>query len=61
MRTRASVLAMALFALATFRADAAPPDDITIDDLKLGTYWYGPKVSKKDLLGKVVLVEIYGS
>ena len=41
--------------------DAAPPDDITIDDLKLGTYWYGPQITKKDLLGKVVLVEIYGS
>ena len=42
-------------------ASAVPPDDVTLADLNLGEYWAGPKVSKKDLLGKVVLVEIYGS
>ena len=32
-----------------------------IDTLKMGTYWYGAEITKKDLLGKVVLVEIWGS
>ena len=46
----------------------AIPDDgtietieaITLDDLNIGTYWYAPKITKKDLAGKVVLVEIWG-
>ena len=33
----------------------------SIDDLKLGTYWYGAEVDKRDLIGRVVLVEIWGS
>ena len=32
-----------------------------IQDLSLGTYWYGAPLDKKALLGKVVLVEIWGS
>ena len=29
--------------------------------LRLGTYWYGARISHADLRGKVVLVEIWGS
>ena len=32
-----------------------------IDGLNLGTYWYGAPIDKRDLIGKVVLVEIWGS
>ncbi len=32
-----------------------------VEELNLGTYWYGPKVTKDDLVGKVVLVELWGS
>ncbi len=39
----------------------ASPIEATIDNLRLGEYWYGAKISKKDLLGKVVLVELWGS
>jgi len=60
MKKIALALLVATFVLAP-ATTAAPPDDITIADLNLGEYWAGPKISKKDLLGKVVLVEIYGS
>ena len=36
-------------------------DNIRIDDLRLGEYWYGAPLSQADLIGKVVLVEIWGS
>ena len=32
-----------------------------IEGVNLGTYWFGARVTKKDLMGKVVLFEIYGS
>ena len=53
------ILACAL-AAATF-ASAQAPADVTIDGLNLGTYWSGAEVTKNDLVGKVVLVEIWGS
>lgn len=37
------------------------PGPITVADLNLGTHWFGPEIDNKDLLGKVVLVEIWGS
>ena len=33
----------------------------TVDELNLGTYWFGVDVDKRALIGKVVLVEIWGS
>jgi hypothetical protein len=36
-------------------------DNVRIDDLRLGEYWYGAPLSQSDLIGKVVLVEIWGS
>ncbi|MHC5037289.1 MAG: hypothetical protein ACYTHM_08250 [Planctomycetota bacterium] len=32
-----------------------------ISELNLGKHWYGAKIDKEDLVGKVVLVEIWGS
>jgi hypothetical protein len=60
MKKIALALLAAAFVLAPAAA-AAPPDEIRIADLNLGEHWAGPKITKKDLLGKVVLVEIYGS
>ena len=35
--------------------------EVRIEGVDLGTYWYGAKIDKKDLLGKVVLIEQWGS
>ena len=35
--------------------------DAHILEANLGTYWYGAPIDKKDLLGKVVLWETWGS
>ncbi len=35
--------------------------DARVDDLNIGTHWYGAEIDKRDLIGKVVLVEIWGS
>ncbi len=32
-----------------------------IEQLNLGEYWFGPDIQKEDLVGKVVLVELWGS
>lgn len=57
---------LAAFALATIvLADSGqgPVDSgpVLVENLRLGTYWYGAKITNKDLIGKVVLVEIWGS
>ena len=55
--------ATALLTLPLFAGEGkgtADPD-AHIKDLNLGDYWYGAEIDKKDLLGKVVLVEIWGS
>lgn len=31
-----------------------------IEKIQMGEYWYGAQISKKDLLGKVVVLEIWG-
>lgn len=33
----------------------------TIDDLFLGEHWFGAEIEDEDLIGKVVLFEIWGS
>ncbi len=50
-----------LASLLAFTGGALAEEDLTIDDLNLGTWWYGPQVTTKDLAGKVVLVEMWGS
>lgn len=34
---------------------------IQVKDLSLGTHWFGSAIGNKDLVGKVVLVETWGS
>ena len=36
-------------------------DNVRVDELRLGEYWYGAQLTHEDLIGKVVLVEIWGS
>ncbi len=36
-------------------------DNVRIEDMRLGEYWYGAEISQEDLVGKVVLVEMWGS
>ena len=37
------------------------PGPIAVEGLRLGTFWTGKAISHNDLVGKVVLVEIWGS
>jgi hypothetical protein len=53
---------LAAAALAAGESGQGPADEnARVDGLQLGTYWCGAKISRKDLAGKVVLVEIWGS
>ncbi len=38
-----------------------PEGPVFVEGINLGTYWYGKPIDKKDLIGKVVLLEIWGS
>ena len=40
---------------------AGPKGESQIQKLRLGEYWFGAEVKQADLVGKVVLVEIWGS
>ncbi len=35
--------------------------NVRLEGSRLGEYWYGAPITKKDLAGKVVLFEIWGS
>lgn len=64
MRPATYLLALSLFAAPATPEDGQGPVDsgpVVLDDLRLGTYWFGAKITNKDLLGKVVLVETWGS
>ena len=52
MRNTALVLALAAMA-ATGAAQ-------TIEDVSLGELWYGDPVTEEDLVGRVVLIEMWG-
>ena len=58
-------LAAPSFWTSSARADSGQSNDdtskSTVDQLRLGEYWWGAKISKEDLRGKVVLFEIWGS
>jgi hypothetical protein len=56
-----ALLLTALLALLATGGPARSEGEVKLGDLRLGTYWYGAQIDKKDLLGKVVLVEIWGS
>ena len=34
---------------------------VRVADLDFGTHWFGPELRQEDLVGKVVLVELWGS
>ena len=36
-------------------------ENCKVNELNFGTYWAGPKIAHADLIGKVVLVEAWGS
>ncbi len=66
MRTLATATLVLALGLASsgVRAEDAPASDTsksTVDQLELGTYWWGAKVGIEDLRGKVVLWETWGS
>jgi hypothetical protein len=46
-------------ALDSGQGTAAP--DTRVEGLRLGDYWYGSQITHDDLIGKVVLVELWGS
>jgi hypothetical protein len=52
MRKALSILALASLSV----AGAAQ----TIEDVSLGELWYGDPVSKEDLAGRVVFIEMWG-
>lgn len=63
-----SLLAALAFAVGvstgTFAEDSPTdpiPDDATVAKLDMGAYWFGKQITKTDLAGKVVLLEIWGS
>ncbi|MHC4954360.1 MAG: hypothetical protein ACYTGZ_10755 [Planctomycetota bacterium] len=64
MRFLPLVLALLLPALPVRAGDGqgpVKPGPIEIQDFNMGTYWFGAKITNKDLLGKVVLIETWGS
>jgi hypothetical protein len=40
---------------------ASAEESATLSELSLGEYWYGAEITHDDLVGKVVLVELWGS
>jgi len=56
-----AALALATIVLADSGQGPVDSGPVLVENLRLGTYWYGAKITNKDLIGKVVLVEIWGS
>jgi hypothetical protein len=48
-------------ALALIPCGVVAEEKPRLEELQLGTWWYGARVDKDDLAGKVVLVELWGS
>ena len=66
MRIAASILFVLAvgYAATLVGAEDAPssePVEGTVSQLTLGDYWWGAKINKDDLRGKVVLWETWGS
>ncbi|MHC4960108.1 MAG: hypothetical protein ACYTGN_17265 [Planctomycetota bacterium] len=61
MRTIQAATLLAAVVLAGDGQGPVSPGPVTVDDLNLGTYWYGNQIAKEDLRGKVVLFEVWGS
>ncbi|MHC4452553.1 MAG: hypothetical protein ACYS0E_20830 [Planctomycetota bacterium] len=56
-----AALALATIVMADSGQGPVDSGPVLVENLRLGTYWYGAKITNKDLIGKVVLVEIWGS
>lgn len=41
--------------------NSSEPMEGTVDQIQMGEYWMGAQVAPKDLIGKVVLLEYWGS
>ncbi len=54
---------LATFALATADEGQGPieGDNVRVDRVNVGEHWYGAPVTNDTLVGKVVLVELWGS
>jgi hypothetical protein len=61
MRKLLATLLIALPASAGAGQGPVDPGPIRIEGFNIGTHWFGAKITNKDLLGKVVLVETWGS
>lgn len=62
MKVPASALMLLALTCACIPAHAEEPAKTSwISDLQLGDHWYGAEISHDDLVGKVVLFEIWGS
>jgi len=57
----AAIALICTWALSEQGQGPVDPGPITVEGLNLGTYWFAQDITKKDLMGKVVLVEIWGS
>ncbi|MDA1194419.1 MAG: hypothetical protein O2894_04475 [Planctomycetota bacterium] len=57
----ALVLALGCGAAADEGQGPGDTSQSTLAQVGLGDYWYGAKLEKEDLVGKVVLFEIWGS
>ncbi len=57
------VLAVGYAATLVVAEDTLPSEPVegTVSELTLGEYWWGAKINKDDLRGKVVLWETWGS
>jgi hypothetical protein len=55
------LIAVAALAIAAPPTPAQSGDDLRIEQLRVGTYWGGAPIDLRDLIGKVTLVEIWGS
>ena len=64
MRLAVAAITFALlcaFALSEQGQGPVDPGPILTKDLNLGKHWFGQRIDKKDLAGKIVLVETWGS
>lgn len=59
----AAAAAAGMLGMSAAQAGPAPQEakESRIEELRLGEYWFGPDIQHADLVGKVVLVEIWGS
>ena len=57
----AAALALGAASAGAEQGQGTADPDANVAGLNLGTYWFGAEIDKRDLAGKVVLVELWGS